>query len=389
MREKIVRWAERYRLYLFPLWSVVALLASWAKLKPERHNNFTIFRSSAFHFGDGLPLYTLYPQEHFDLYLYGPTFAVLILPLALLPEPVSFLVWQLMLASLFYWGISSLSISFERKVLLGVFCLNEMITGLMMQQWNVGIAALLLLAFAFNERGKEHWATLFIALGLVTKLYGIVGLAFFPFARDKWRFVWSFAMWTALLLVLPFAFANADYVWGQYIEWFSTLAAKNGINTFATMQNISLLGILRKWTGCATYSDLIPIGVGLALYALPFLRFSQYRSAHFRLMILASTLLFVVLFSTGSESSSYVICFPAIALWYMLGAETKRSPWDMALLIGAFVLSSLSPTDIFPKVLRDTYVIPYALKAFFPTLIWLRLSYELLTCSYTQFRSKP
>lgn len=376
--------ANKYRRFLAPLWALVAFVVALTKIKAHRHNNFTIFRSSWGHFTDGLSLYQHYPNEYNDIYLYGPSFAILIAPIALLPPVIGYLFWQMLLALLLLWGISRLPMSFERRVFVGVFTLNEMITGLMMQQWNVGIVALLLLAFAFTERGREHWATLCIAIGLVTKLYGIVGLAFFPFAPNKWRFIWSFVLWTGLLLALPFGFGEADYVWGQYQEWFVTLESKNGNNLFATMQNISLLGIIRKWSGGTEYSDLIPIAVGLALYALPFLRFTQYKYEGFRFGLMSATLLFVVLFSTGSESSSYVIAFPAMAIWYML--RKGRGYIDLCLLLGAFVISSLSPTDIFPRFLREEWIYPYALKALFPSLIWLRLSYELLTTDYATIR---
>lgn len=381
---KLHQFINKYRHLLPYLWVAVAFLASLAKIKVHRHNNYTIFRSSWGHLESGLSLYQAYPREYNDLYLYGPTFAVLIAPIAILPEAVSYLVWQMLLATLLLWAIASLPLSLERRALIGAFTLNEMVTGLMMQQWNVGIAALLILAFAFNERGREHWATLCIAIGLTTKLYGIVGLAFFPFAQHKWRFIWTLAMWTGLLLALPYICADANYVSGQYLEWFTTLASKNGINHFAAMQNISLLGIIRKWSGSAAYSDLIPITLGLLLYGLAYLRLGQYRHLGFRLGILSSTLLFVVLFSTGSESSSYVIAFPGIAIWYMLRQE--RTHLDLGLLIGAFILSSLSPTDIFPRALREQWVIPYALKALFPTLIWLRLSFELLFSDYAPTR---
>lgn len=382
---QLTQLAHKHRHLLLPLWSVVAFLASLAKIKASRHNNFTIFRSSWGHFSQGVSLYQHYPKEYHDIYLYGPTFAVLIAPIALLPPTIGYLVWQMLLALLLLWGISRLPLSYERRVFVGAFTLNEMITGLMMQQWNVGIAALLLLSFALVERGKEQWATLCIAIGLVTKLYGIVGLAFFSFARDKWRFVWTLVLWTLMLLSLPFVCAESHYVWGQYQEWFATLGAKNSNNLFATMQNISLLGIIRKWSGVAEYSDIIPILVGLLVYGLPYLRFAQYKYESFRLGLLSATLLFVVLFSTGSESSSYVIAFPAMAIWYML-RDGARHRVDLLLLLGAFVLSSLSPTDIFPRFLREEWVYPYALKALFPSLIWLRLSYELITTDYATVR---
>ncbi|MDO4692600.1 MAG: glycosyltransferase family 87 protein [Porphyromonadaceae bacterium] len=376
--------ASQYQRWLFPVWSLVALLASLAKLNPVRHNNFTIFASSWGHLRDGLPLYTTYPEQYHDLYLYGPTFALLIAPLSLLPEPLAYLGWQMMLSSLLFFAISRLPISPKKRLIVGLFTIHELITALMMQQWNVGIGALVILCYAFVEREQEHWAALCLAIGLTTKIYGIVGLAFFPISRHKGRFILWSILWTALLLALPFVAGKASYIWGEYTSWFSTLATKNNGNQFALMQNISLLGMIRKISGVDTYSDLLPIGIGLALYGLPFLRFSQYKARSFTLMLLSVTLLFTVLFSTGSESSSYVIAFPGVILWYLARPSQRRTRWDVALLVGTFVLSSLSPTDIFPKYVREQWVIPYALKALFPTLVWLKASYELLVVDFRQ-----
>ena len=55
--------------------------------------------------------------------------------------------------------------------------------------------------------------------------------------------------------------------------------------------------------------------------------------------------MFVVLFSTGSESSTYIIAFVGVALWFV-AVPWKRSRWDIALMIFAFILTSLSPSDL-------------------------------------------
>ena len=51
---------------------------------------------------------------------------------------------------------------------------------------------------------------------------------------------------------------------------------------FSTGQNVSLLGIVRKISGLATYSDLYLIIPGIILFVLPYFRFSQYRNLNFR-----------------------------------------------------------------------------------------------------------
>lgn len=89
----------------------------------------------------------------------------------------------------------------------------------------------------------------------------------------------------------------------------------------------------------------------------------------------------MVLFSTGSESSSYIIALAGVSIWYAT-APWRRSGWDLALLIFAFVLTSLSPSDLFPRWLRQTYVLPYALKALPCILIWLKLVWEMSTREY-------
>ncbi len=167
----------------------------------------------------------------------------------------------------------------------------------------------------------------------------------------------------------------------QYREWALCLGEKNSENLLSGGQNISLLGLVRKQTGCLSYSDLWLIVPGLAAFALPYLRIGQYRNLAFRHALLASVLLFVVLFSTGSESSSYIIALLGAAIWYV-SAPWKRGRADIALMVFAFILTSMSPSDLFPAFIRKTYVQPYALKALPCVLIWLKLVYEMMTRDY-------
>jgi putative flippase GtrA len=176
-------------------------------------------------------------------------------------------------------------------------------------------------------------------------------------------------------------FHGPDYVLGQYQEWFASLVGKNSENADSIAQNISLLGLVHRVSGY-WFNDLWLIVPGLVLFGLPYLRFAQYKHVAFRQTLLASVLMFVVLFSTGSESSGYIIPFVGIVVWYT-AAPWKRNSWDVALLVFAFVLSSLSPSDLFPAYVRREWVQPYALKALPVVLIWLKLCYEMLTRDYS------
>lgn len=366
---------------LFGLWTLLAVVAGLTKMAPHRHNNFLIFRGVFWHTIQKLSLYDFYPTEYNDHNHYGPIFSLVIAPFAVVPDAIGLLGWLVVLALGMYYAVRRLPLEEGRQIFLYWFCAHELLTALQMQQFNIAIAAIIIGSFAAIEKGREVTAAFLIVLGTFVKLYGVVGLAFFFFVKRKPRFILALIGWSVVCFVAPMLISSPEYVVGQYVEWYERLAAKNGENTFSLMQNISLLGMIRKISGSASYSDLLVILPGLTLFGLPYLRFGQYRHLAFRYAILSSVLLFVVLFSTGSESSTYIIPFAGIALWYTT-SPWKRSGWDVALLVFAFVLSSLSPSDLFPRSLREAYVLPYALKALPPTLIWLRLSYELLTRDY-------
>lgn len=368
---------------LFLLWIALALIAGLLKA----NNNFLIFRYVFWHTIDQLPLYTTYP-EYWDVNHYGPFFALVIAPFAILPVWLGRVLWGVMLAATLYMAVRHLPLQKFGRIFVLWFCAHELLTALFMSQFNVAIAAIILATFMLLEREQEAWAALLIMVGTFVKIYGIVGLAFFFFSKHRWRFILWLVVWAVVLFVAPMLISSPEYVVSQYVAWWEELVLKNQANLFAEMQNISLLGMVRKISGAAWYSDLWLIVGGMLLFGFPYLRFSQFQHLPFRLFILASVLLFVVLFSTGSESSSYIIALVGVAIWYV-AAPWRRDRWDLALVIFALILTSFSPSDLFPAYLRREYVLPYALKALPCVLVWFKLTYELLVRDFSTRLCSP
>ena len=364
---------------LLGLWLLLPVVGAVMKL--HSCNNFLIFRGVFWHALNGTSLYAPYPAEHFDTNHYGPLFSLVIAPFAAMPLFVGLLLWLVVLSMFLFWAVRRSTFTRSQQLFVFWFCAHELLTALYMQQFNIAIAAIIVLAYCCIEKEQEHWAAFFIMLGTFVKLYGIVGLAFFFFSRHKGRLVIWLLVWAVVMLVAPMVFHGPDYVLGQYQEWFASLVGKNSENADSIAQNISLLGLVHRVSGY-WFNDLWLIVPGLVLFGLPYLRFAQYKHVAFRQTLLASVLMFVVLFSTGSESSGYIIPFVGIVVWYT-AAPWKRNSWDVALLVFAFVLSSLSPSDLFPAYVRREWVQPYALKALPVVLIWLKLCYEMLTRDYS------
>ena len=360
------------------LWLLLGILA--AVMKMHSHNNFLVFRGSFWHAWQGLPLYAEYPQEYWDINHYGPLFSLVIAPFAVVPEWLGLLMWCIVLSLGLYVAVRRSLLTNGQQLFVLWFCAHELLTALYMQQFNIAIAAIIVGAFFLIEKERDATAAFFIVLGTLVKIYGIVGLAFFFFSKHKVRFVAALAVWSAVMFVAPMVLSSPDYVVGQYQAWLVDLASKNSENAEALMQNISLLGMTHRVTGLE-FSDLWLILPGIIMFGIPYLRISQYKNMAFRQTLLASVLMFTVLFSTGSESSGYIIALVGVVIWYT-AAPWQRNRWDVALMIFVFVLTSLSPSDLFPAYLRKEWVQPYALKALPVTIVWFKLCWEMYTKDY-------
>ncbi len=369
----------RNPLTLFGLWMLLALVS--ALIKFHKCNNFLVFKYVFWHTWNQTSLYAPYPAEYFDTNYYGPFFSLVIAPFAVVPLPIGLILWHVLMTLALYVAIRKLPLAQGKQIFIYWFCAHELLTALFMDQFNIVTVALIVASYYCIEKEKDVLAACFIMIGTFVKLYGIVGLAFFFFSKHKGKLVAALAGWAVVCFVLPMAISSPEYVIGQYQEWMMSLGGKNMENMFSNMQNQSLLGLVRKISHVATYSDLWLIVPGIIAFCAPYLRISQYKNSAFRYAFLASVLMFVVLFSTGSESSTYIIAFIGVAIWYV-AVPWKRSRWDVALMVFAFILTSMSPSDLFPRFIRKTYVQPYALKALPVVLIWFKLIYEMLVRDY-------
>lgn len=365
---------------LLGVWVLISTL-SWAFKFTRQHNNFEIFRGVYWHTVQGTSLYKDYPNEYFDVNHYGPFFSLVIAPFAIVPDWMGMLLWCVSLSLVLFVAVSRSSMKHNEQIFLFWFCAHSLSTALFMQQFNVAIAAFIIGSFYMIEHKRDFWAAFLIMLGTFVKLYGIVGLAFFFFSKQKGKFVFSLLFWAVVMFVAPMLISSPAYVVGQYQEWFTNLVEKNGENIGSIAQNISALGFFRRVSGNETYSDLWLILPALVLFALPYLRIAQYKALGFRQSLLASVLLFVVLFSTGSESSSYIIALCGVSFWWYASPK-KRGRWAIALLIFVFMISSFGSSDFYPRCIKQGLIQQYALKALPCLIVWLRLCYEMITTKY-------
>jgi hypothetical protein len=358
------------------LW-LLAPAATWAvDFSKNRHNNYKIYKHVFWNLLEGRNLYLPYPERYGDTNHYGPLFALVIAPFALLPDVLGGLIWNLAMAGLLWLAVGRLGLARERRLLLLALCTVELLNANWSNQFNPAIAALMLLTFAGVEEGRDFLAPLWILVGAFVKLYSVVGLLLFLFARSKKGFLAGCVTWAVVLLVLPMALSSPSFVLQSYLDWFASLTVKNTFNVaLYTSQDISIMGLVRRAVGLPIASGWFFLA-GIPLVLAPLLRTSQYRHRPFRLLVLASLLMFVVLFSSGSESATYIVCVTGAALW-LVEQEQPFRPRN-ALLMAGLLLAGLAPTDLLSVRVR-LVTNSYALKAIPYAIIWLLLCKDLLT----------
>jgi hypothetical protein len=371
------------QLFITFLWFGLSFFAALKMALGHSVNNYLIYKYTFINLLHQHNLYLPQPAFYFDSNHYGPLFAIIISPFTILPDAFAAILWTIVNAFILYKAVLMLPLKTSYKYFILLICAHELMTAAYSVQFNPIMAAIIILSFVFIRNGKDFWAALLIIAGTYIKLYGIVGLAFFFFSDQKIKLILSLLFWSVILFVLPMLISSPAFVVQCYKDWYLSLSDKNIHNAFSDMQDISVMGMIRRIFNNPNLSNLPIILPGMLLFALSYLRIKSFKNVNYQLLILASTLLFTVIFSTGSESPTYIIAFMGVAIWYM-NLNRPVNSFEIFLLIFALVITSLSPSDLFPKFINRTYIKPYALKALPCFVIWLKIIYETLTRDFNQ-----
>jgi Glycosyltransferase family 87 len=362
--------------------SFLWVLATFFAVIPKyfgNFNNYKIYKGVFWHVVNQTPLYTEYPLEYFDKNHYGPIFAFVIAPFAVLPDWVGVFLWTLFLVTLVVWALRQLPLKSVQIAVIMWLCLNEYLISAQSFQVNAIMVFIILMSYIYITKKQDFWSAMLISLGFFIKLYGIVGLAFFFFSKQKSKFILSLIFWSTIFFVAPMIISSPTYIVERYLEWFIELVSKNSSNVaLGTYQDFSVMGVVRRVLGDASIPNTPFLIIGLLLFGLPYLRLKAYTNQKFQLLLLASVLIFTVIFSSGSESPTYIIAFVGVAIWFVI-QEVPKSKFVVFMIIFALILTSFSHTDLFPNYIVENYIRKYSLKAVPCIFIWLVIVYQMLT----------
>jgi hypothetical protein len=332
------------------------------------YNNYVIFKQSWFHLIANKDLYQSFP-EHWDYYKYSPTFSVLMAPFAYLPDSIGLFCWNLLNVLILFFAFWKLPAQTHKMRLFGLaFISIELISSVHNSQSNALIAGLIIFAFLLLEKKQIALASLFIVLTIFIKVFGLVALALFIFYPNKIKAALYTIGWMIVLAALPLLFISFSQLTFLYHSWTNLLRDDHSMS-----YGLSVAGWLHSWFGVEA-KNLI-VGFGAIIFCLPLIKYKCFSELKFRLLFLASVLVWIVIFNHKAEPPTFIIAVSGVAIWYFF---QKPKIENTILLILVFIFTVLSPVGIFPKVFLENYIQHYALKAVPCILVWFKIVSELL-----------
>jgi hypothetical protein len=246
----------------------------------------------------------------------------------------------------------------------------ELVISMQHSQSNGLVAALVIFAFAALERERPWTAGALIAAGFFLKIYGVAVAVLALLYPWRGRVAVSTVVWGLALAIAPLLVLSAGELATQYAGW-SRMS-----DTFVVARNASLMRLAEQASiGAAGLLAIQALG-GVA-YLLPFARLDAWTDPRFRLGLLCSLLIAMVIFNKSAEPPTYIVAVAGGAIWY--AARERKTAMDH-LVLALVLFTSIVSTEVYPW--RGIAVGPYTMKTISCFAVWLRINAALLTDHY-------
>jgi len=318
-------------------------------LTPGRQSVWPIYARAASCWRGGQDVYLLTDLDKVSCraFRYSPLVAASLVPFDLLPERGAEVAWRCCLLAVFLGALGSWSRQVLRLTTIQQAGLFLLVAPLAIGNLNNGQGNLLvpgLLLAAMTAVTAERWnrAAAFIGLACLVKVYP-VAIGLLLAAAYPRRFTIRFLAALTLGLALPFLLQRPEYVAAQYADWLRSMmlddrhgwAIESGYRDFALLCRVWLTP-MEPATYCLVQ---MLAAAGTALLVLLARRDGQ-PAARLTPLLLALGCIWMTVFGSATESSTYVLLAPSLAA--LLVVPPKDHWWVRASLGLAWALLTLA-----------------------------------------------
>jgi hypothetical protein len=336
----------------------VALAVAFAVLaffNPISHTVYPIYAPAARRWWAGEDIYVFL----IDYYRYSPLFAILLTPLAVLPDCWGGSIWKAFNIGVYALGLATACrhllptrLTRDQRAAVWLLALPLSFHSMYNGQANLIMLGTILLGLSAAARERWNRAALWIALATLVKGYPLA-LALLLSALYLRQFALRYVLFLAAGLLLPFATQPPDTVAEQYASWFRHLTDSTTLMR-ERLRSIDYI-FLQYRVPISPRTFLLMGFIGGAASLVVCLYWAR-RLPEARALLTRVYQLFAVwavLFGPATETCSYVILGPAIAWAVVEAFAVPRNLARRVLLLASLFLMGPSVTDLVGQTLRQ------------------------------------
>ncbi len=367
------------------LWLVLAVVIAGKTLQnPENHSTYPLFHDASLAWWNGV---NVYDRDVFERdYRYGPSFAMVLGPIAWLPYEIGAVFWALMNVGVAFCAIRALAqrilpgmqSPLARNLLLAVsifpctHCLYSSQTNLLVFS---------LVAFAATAILDERWwlAALLLAIPVHIKVWPLAAALLLAACWPR-RLAWRLPMALAAVAALPLLAKPPAWVFQQYVQWYRLLVGPAQFrhtyrDAWTIWELISSAVDPRRQP--PTWYTVLQLATAAAVLGLCLWQTSRVLPQRRVLFVLACWTSWQLVFGPGTERNTFALIAPLTSWALVVAVLEKRAPWFMGFSFFLTVLAAVGGVeDLFPwlKALH-----PVGVLLFFAWFLWWNLEQPRMT----------
>ena len=342
---------------------------------PTKHTTMPTYRTASTQWWAGHDPYTSNSHAGF---FYFPQAAFLFTPFNALPGPAGDILWRAATFGLFAYALVRLNDFFSSGnrppgkafLILSLLAVPSAFASLRNAQFDLPLAALLVLTAAEIASERRTAATVWLCIAVALKPLAVVPLLLF--GALYWKLIPLLIAGLFIVIALPFLHWNPAFVAHEYVRCFDTLVWAAQANEPKFSDLAALLSHF-GWhapealkTGARVFFALIYLGLG----AMALRRLNRIEAAW---AVGALSADYLMLFNPRTETCSYVFLGPFVASLALFYAPRPGCKWPgIGLGLAALGLAC----DAFPKIgdfsvhdMTDRWFKPLLALFFLPILV--------------------
>ena len=339
---------------------IVGIVAIYVQKIANRMPDYEVYRRAAERALVAAPLYR--PDDGHWQFKYLPAFAVVMLPLGLAPDRVVRACWFagsiLILVLVLRKSVRVLPERLHSRayligitvLALGKFYAHELELG----QVNIHMLALVVLALAEMQAGREVAAGLLVAAAIVLKPYAVLLLPWLV-ARRRLPSIAGAAIGTTVALLLPISVYGFEDNAHLLADWWRTVTDTTSSN-LGDFNNVSAASVFARWLGPGAAAQALAAALVLTLLAVAAAVFFK-RSRVPAPEPLEAALLLTMMPIISPQGWDYVFLLSTLATMLLINYRAKlpsviRQPVTAALIVIAFSIYDLVGKAVYQRLMQ-------------------------------------